>query len=89
MALRFAPICLIRVDEEGEPIRDPQTGFCIPCQPNEPGEFLGHICKTSPISDFEGYVDKKATQSKILENVFRQNDQWFRSGKENVLNRLM
>lgn len=73
------------MDEEGEPIRDPKTGFCIPCQPNEPGELLGQISKSSPISDFEGYADKKATQSKILENVFRKNDQWFRSGEEILL----
>lgn len=37
------------------------------------------------MSDFEGYADKKANQSKILENVFRKNDKWFRSGKENFV----
>lgn len=85
MFLRFAPVRLIRVDADGEPIRDPQTGLCIPCQPNEPGEFIGKISKSSPISDFEGYADKKANQSKILEKVFQKNDQWFRSGKDNLL----
>lgn len=75
---------LIKVDEEGEPIRDPHTGFCVPCKPNEPGELLGQISKSSPISDFEGYADKKATQSKILDSAFRKGDQWFRSGKSTI-----
>lgn len=72
---------LIKVDEEGEAIRDPDTEFCIPCKANEPGEFLGQIRKSSAVSEFEGYSDKKATQSKILEDVFKKGDQWFRSGK--------
>ena len=36
------PVSLIRVDEEGEPVRD-KSGLCIMCRPGEPGEFVGKI----------------------------------------------
>ena len=36
------PVSLIRVDEEGEPVRD-KSGLCIMCLPGEPGEFVGKI----------------------------------------------
>jgi hypothetical protein len=27
----------------GKPIRDPKTGFCIECGPDEPGEIVGGV----------------------------------------------
>ena len=38
------PVSLIRIDEEGCPIRD-ENGLCIKCEPGEPGEFVGKIVK--------------------------------------------
>ena len=38
------PVALIRVDEEGQPIRD-ESGLCIKCEPGQPGEFVGKIIK--------------------------------------------
>ena len=38
------PVSLIRVDDEGEPVRD-ENGLCIKCEPGEPGEFVGKIVK--------------------------------------------
>ncbi len=46
----------------------------------EPGEFIGKIVRGDPIKDFEGYKDKKATQKKVLSNVFDKGDLYFRSG---------
>ena len=40
------PVSLIRVDEEGEPVRG-ENGLCIKCEPGEPGEFVGKIVKGS------------------------------------------
>jgi len=41
------------------------------------GLLIGRI---SPLAKFDGYLDDKATQKKILRNVFRNNDAWFDSG---------
>jgi fatty-acyl-CoA synthase len=73
----YVGITLIRVNfETGEPLRAPD-GLCIPSAVNEPGEAIG------PIKDgrrFDGYHDPEATDRKILRNVLREGDQWYRSG---------
>lgn len=46
---------LIKVDEvSGEPLRDPVSGLCIKCGPNETGELIGLIKGKDPMSDFAG-----------------------------------
>ena len=43
------PLKLIKVDEAtGEPLRD-ESGFCIQCPPNEPGEFIGKVVRGDPV----------------------------------------
>ncbi|XP_020711168.2 long-chain fatty acid transport protein 4 isoform X2 [Athalia rosae] len=81
---RFAgalyPVALLRVDEEtGEPIRGP-NGFCIPCGPGEAGVFVGKINPKKAVNDFSGYADKKASEKKIIRDVFRKGDRVFNSG---------
>ena len=71
------PVSLIRVDEEGEIVRDAR-GLCIKCRPGEPGEFVGKIVMGHPARDFQGYVDKVATSNKIIADVFRKGDMYFR-----------
>jgi len=73
------PVSLIRVNEEGEPVRD-KSGVCIRCLPGEAGEFVGKIVKGHPSRGFDGYVDKKATEKKIVRDVLRRGDMYFRSG---------
>jgi fatty-acyl-CoA synthase len=81
LAHRFSPV-LAKFDPElAEPIRNAQ-GFCIPCAPNEPGEALARV-----ISDpsqvggrFEGYTDPKASEAKLMRDVFEPGDLWFRTG---------
>lgn len=73
------PVSLIRVDEEGEIVRDAR-GLCVKCRPGEPGEFVGKIVMGHPARDFQGYVDKVATSNKIIADVFRKGDMYFRSG---------
>ena len=74
------PVRLIRVTESGDVIRDPATGLIVLCQPGEPGEFIGKIIKNNPVRSFDGYVDKNATEKKIVRDVLRKGDTWFRSG---------
>ncbi len=75
------PVRLIRVDDEtGEVVRNPDTGLCVLCHPGEPGEFVGKIVKNHPSRSFDGYVNAQATQKKIVYDVLRKGDLWFRSG---------
>ncbi|EFN85193.1 Long-chain fatty acid transport protein 1 [Harpegnathos saltator] len=74
------PVGLLRIDDEtGEPLRG-SDGFCIPCKPGEPGVFVGKINPKKAINDFSGYADKKASEQKIIHNVFKKGDRVFNSG---------
>ena len=75
-------IALIRTDPmTNEPIRDAH-GQCIRCAPNEPGEAIGQIMDDPEHthSAFEGYVDTRANDAKVLRDVLRQGDSWYRTG---------
>jgi len=74
------PLGPIRVDELGNPIRDPDTGLCIRCKPGEAGEFVGIIQQNHPVREFTGYSDKESTKRKVLRDVWKKGDQCFRSG---------
>ncbi|KAL1500891.1 hypothetical protein ABEB36_006311 [Hypothenemus hampei] len=73
------PISIIKVDAQGEPIRDAK-GLCVPCQPNEPGVFIGKILPGNPSRAFLGYVDEEASRKKIVRDVFHLGDSAFISG---------
>jgi solute carrier family 27 fatty acid transporter 1/4 len=74
------PISIIKADPDtGEPIRGPD-GLCQPCKPNEPGVFIGKIIPNNPSRAFLGYVDKKASDKKIVRDVFKKGDCAFLSG---------
>ncbi|CAJ1437111.1 unnamed protein product [Effrenium voratum] len=64
--------------ENEEPIRG-ADGFCMEAALGEPGELIFPI-KDLPWKKFEGYTDAKATEKKILRDVFVKGDSWFRSG---------
>jgi len=48
--------------------------------PNETGEMIGEIRQDDARFRFEGYGTKEATQKKILRDVFKKGDAWFRTG---------
>lgn len=50
------------------------------CKPNEPGVFIGKILPNNPSRAFLGYVDKKASSSKVVHDVFKKGDSAFLSG---------
>ena len=75
-------IRIVKFDvESGQPIRD-ANGFCIECATDEVGEMVGEILDdpSRPSARFEGYADQAATEKKILRDVFRDGDAWFRTG---------
>jgi len=74
------PIYVIKIDEStGEPLRGPD-GLAIVCQDGEPGELVGRIDKGHPVRDFHGYSDNSSTNKKIMKNVLKDGDMFFRSG---------
>ncbi|WND02998.1 long-chain-acyl-CoA synthetase [Temperatibacter marinus] len=69
----------VKFDIEKElPVRDPQ-GRCIRAEIDEIGEVIGRIEDTG-MNKFDGYHEKKATEAKILHDVFTPGDKWFRTG---------
>lgn len=74
------PVTLLRVNEEtGEPYRD-EDGLAVRAGPGQVGEFVGKIIPTDPTRSFDGYVNKEATEKKIVRNVNRKGDMYFASG---------
>ncbi|KAI0179061.1 acetyl-CoA synthetase-like protein, partial [Hypoxylon sp. FL1284] len=63
-----------------EPWRDTKTGFCRQVKRGDVGEML-FVLPADMEKDFQGYYNnKKATQSKIIRNVLKKGDAYFRSG---------
>ncbi|XP_015428831.1 PREDICTED: long-chain fatty acid transport protein 4-like, partial [Dufourea novaeangliae] len=73
------PISIIKANTDGEPIRNAK-GLCQVCEPNEPGVFVGKIIPNNPSRQFLGYVDQKASEKKVVRDVFTKGDSAFLSG---------
>ena len=75
----FLNAALARFDvEKGAPVRG-ADGFCVRAAPGEVGECLGRIAEDARTA-YSGYVDKAASESKVLTGAFRRGDRWFRTG---------
>ena len=71
---------LIKVDKEFKPKRD-KRGLCVPCKPGEKGLMVG-VIGTKPANQFNGYAnDKSSSEKKIIENLFKEGQRAFNSGK--------
>jgi fatty-acyl-CoA synthase len=73
-------IDIIRFDVDTEENPRGADGFCIRTDPNEVGEMIGEIRTDDPRFRFDGYENEQATKKKILRNVFKKGDAWFRTG---------
>jgi fatty-acyl-CoA synthase len=73
---------LVRFDLEADEHPRDARGCCIECGPGEAGELIARIPanENSAVGRFEGYTSERATQEKILRDVFEAGDAWFRSG---------
>lgn len=72
-------IRLVRFDvNEEQPIRG-SDGLCQAAAVGEVGEAIGLI-GDDVRHDFSGYADKAASEKKILTDVFKRGDRWFRTG---------
>jgi len=62
------------------PIRGPD-GHCIEVEQDEPGELIAKIVEGDPLRGFAGYHgNKKATNQKLMADVFKKGDLFFRTG---------
>lgn len=71
----------IRYDvENGEHVRD-ADGRLVEAKVGEVGELIAEVLGGTGVAGFfEGYTSQEATEQKLLRNVFRDGDVWFRSG---------
>lgn len=72
-------IRLVRFDVETEaPVRA-INGLCIEAGPGQIGECVGQIGREAR-DEYVGYVDKAASEKKVLRDVFDKGDAWFATG---------
>lgn len=71
------PHAIVRYDlERGEVMRD-ANGYLMHAAVGEPGLLLGKVTERF---DFDGYVDDKASEKKLIRDAFEPGDVWFDSG---------
>jgi fatty-acyl-CoA synthase len=76
---KLLPTRVVRFDVEKEiPVRGPD-GLCMECGPSEVGEAVGGISERAG-RNFEGYTKASESEKKILRDVFKKGDAWFRTG---------
>ena len=76
-------LAVVEVDwETDQPYRDPElSNFCRRLKPGSPGELLFVVDPTDIGKTYQGYYgNEKASNSKIMRDVFVKGDAWFRTG---------
>ncbi len=75
------PVAVLKFDvDAAQPLRNAE-GRCERCAPNEVGEAVGLIPEGGERGGrFEGYADAEASERKVLRNVFKEGDAWYRTG---------
>lgn len=71
------PVALVQYDVDADELVRDGKGHCIKVANGQPGLLLGKI---TPLTAFEGYTSKEATEKKVLHNVFKRGDAWFNTG---------
>ncbi|XP_063722029.1 long-chain fatty acid transport protein 1-like isoform X2 [Symsagittifera roscoffensis] len=74
------PIMLIKVNPDSGEIQRDSNGLCIQCEAYEIGHLVGKIQESDPGRRFDGYLDRAASEKKIVRNVLRKGDSAFLSG---------
>lgn len=75
-------VAIVKVDIDTEaPWRDPKTGLCLGLPKGDAGELLYAVDPSDIKAKFQGYFNNPdATDKKILRDVFKKGDAWFRTG---------
>ena len=77
------PHTVVRYDVDNDTVVRDANGRCIKVENGEPGLLLGKITRNT---QFEGYTNSEATESKILRDVYKPGDACFNTG--NLLRRV-
>ena len=70
---------VVQFDVEREEVVRGPDGLCIECGPGQVGQCIGAIGGDAR-SDYSGYLDRAASEKKILRDVFARGDAWFATG---------
>jgi fatty-acyl-CoA synthase len=68
---------LARLDDDGELVRD-ANGRLVECDDDEPGELLVRA-RRSGLGVFHGYVERRATEARLVRDAFVPGDALFRT----------
>jgi len=81
LRLVFGPPAIVELDlETSTPVRDAR-GFCRKMPHGKPGELLFTLDANDIEKKFQGYLNNaKANDSKVIKNVFKKGDAYFRTG---------
>lgn len=71
---------LVQFDVESEQVIRGPDGLCIECGPGQVGQCVGMIGVGDARTEFSGYLDRAASEKKVLQNVFARGDSWFATG---------
>ncbi|KAK0653088.1 hypothetical protein B0T16DRAFT_347766 [Cercophora newfieldiana] len=73
---------IVALDREtDQPWRDPKTGLCRKAKTGETGELMAALPPDDIKARFQGYFNNTgATNSKIIRDVYKKGDAWFRTG---------
>ena len=71
---------LVQYDVEAEEVVRGPNGLAIECGPGQVGECLGQINGADARTEYSGYLDKAASEKKVLHDVFERGDAWFATG---------
>ncbi|PHS27393.1 MAG: long-chain-acyl-CoA synthetase [Robiginitomaculum sp.] len=73
-------LALVKIDRESLEPKRGEDGFCIRTGVGEPGEAIGYVDAKDARFRFDGYGSKSDTNKKILRDVFKKGDVYFRTG---------
>jgi acyl-CoA synthetase (AMP-forming)/AMP-acid ligase II len=81
-ALGRSQQAIVKFDHEADaPWRDPKSGLCTRAAHDEPGELMSALDPESIKEKYQGYFgNAKSSDSKILRDVFKKGDAWYRTG---------
>lgn len=77
---RRPDLCLARYDVARDVHLRDRRGRIVEAAVGAPGELLVRITTVNPIRRFDGYRDPEATAAKIVTDVRKAGDRWFRTG---------
>ena len=70
-------LALLEYDVAEDKLKTDEDGKYIEVKEHEPGLAL---VKIGPNAVYNGYTDKKASEEKVIKNVFEEGDRWFNTG---------